>query len=701
MENIKDITVFAKTNFRNKDRVFGVKTVDRRQHMYVIGKTGTGKTTMLFNMALQDIINGRGVCIVDPHGEFVETVMKRIPKERLKDVVYFNPIDAEHPIGFNVLEVSDLKYKHLVSSDLMAIFTKIWANVWSARMEYILSNCVLALIDTPGTTLLGIPRILVDKDFRAKIVYKIEDPIIKAFWLNEFEGYGEKMQAEAVAPIQNKVGQFTSSPLIRNIIGQKKSSFNIREVMDERKILIMNLSKGAVGEGGAQLLGAMMVTKMQMAAMSRVDIPQEERKDFFAYIDEFQNFSTDSFAEILSEARKYRLSLILAHQYIDQLPETVQSAVFGNVGTTVMFRIGAGDAERFEKEVSPVLTVEDLVSLPKWKIYLKLMIDGVTSAPFSADTLIDPAVQEISLKEQIIEFSSKTYGVPIAKLKEESEANSIPTDPQRNNGSNNGFKQNNRSNYQNNRQQQGSNQNRPAYQKPALNQNNNYTNKYNTPKLEISKLEDRPSLPADVNIKNPEFGEKNKEEIQKPIQNSENILNVKEEIKLIEEDIITTKSDTKFEEKKYLNIINSKELDITEKDSSVESISQEIVNKVESLENSEKVELIETKINPIEIDKNQEISETKLDLDEKEEVQNPILARKLKEIFSKSQNPFGGIEYNVKSNILKKEYDKETEERLSDDNLVGELLDEFSQRFLEKKISEDDLEIPKLVKFKK
>jgi len=206
---------------------------------------------------------------------------------------------------------------------------------------------------------------------------------------------------------------------------------------------------------------------MQMAAMSRVDIPQEERKDFFAYIDEFQNFSTDSFAEILSEARKYRLSLILAHQYIDQLPETVQSAVFGNVGTTVMFRIGAGDAERFEKEVSPVLTVEDLVSLPKWKIYLKLMIDGVTSAPFSADTLIDPAVQEISLKEQIIEFSSKTYGVPIAKLKEESEANSIPTDPQRNNGSNNGFKQNNRSNYQNNRQQQGSNQNRPDHYKCA------------------------------------------------------------------------------------------------------------------------------------------------------------------------------------------------------------------------------------------
>ncbi len=702
MSNFKDsITVIGKTNFHNKARLFGIKLDDRRRHMHIIGKTGMGKSSLMLNMAVSDIQNGHGISLIDPHGDLAEYLLDCIPPERMHDVIYFNPQDLDNPIGFNVLGDVPKNQRHIVADGLVGVFKKIWADSWGPRLEYILRNAILTLLESDESTLLDIMRILVDKDFRAKIVYKIEDPIIKAFWLNEFEGYGEKMQAEAVAPIQNKVGQFTSSPLIRNIIGQKKSSFNIREVMDERKILIMNLSKGAVGEGGAQLLGAMMVTKMQMAAMSRVDIPQEERKDFFAYIDEFQNFSTDSFAEILSEARKYRLSLILAHQYIDQLPETVQSAVFGNVGTTVMFRIGAGDAERFEKEVSPVLTVEDLVSLPKWKIYLKLMIDGVTSAPFSADTLIDPAVQEISLKEQIIEFSSKTYGVPIAKLKEESEANSIPTDPQRNNGSNNGFKQNNRSNYQNNRQQQGSNQNRPAYQKPALNQNNNYTNKYNTPKLEISKLEDRPSLPADVNIKNPEFGEKNKEEIQKPIQNSENILNVKEEIKLIEEDIITTKSDTKFEEKKYLNIINSKELDITEKDSSVESISQEIVNKVESLENSEKVELIETKINPIEIDKNQEISETKLDLDEKEEVQNPILARKLKEIFSKSQNPFGGIEYNVKSNILKKEYDKETEERLSDDNLVGELLDEFSQRFLEKKISEDDLEIPKLVKFKK
>ena len=412
MARNKEITLLAKTNFHGQGRLFGIKTDDRRRHMHVIGKTGMGKTSLLLNMAVSDIRNGNGLAFVDPHGDVAEDLLNYIPPERMKDVIYFNPQDLDFPLAFNVLGDVPRNQRHIVADGLVGVFKKIWADSWGPRLEYILRNAILTLLESEDSTLLDIMRILVDKDFRAHIVYNSEDPMLKSFWLNEFEGYGDKMQAEAIAPIQNKVGQFTSSPLIRNIIGQKKSSFNIRELMDTRKILLMNLSKGAIGEGGAQLLGAMMVTKMQLAAMSRVDIPQEQRQDFFVYIDEFQNFSTDSFAEILSEARKYRLSLILAHQYIEQLSDEVKAAVFGNVGTTVVFRIGATDAEEFEKEFAPLLTVEDFVNLPKYKIYLKLMIDGVTSEPFSADTLPDPPKEEVSIAEQIIAFSQKTYGNP-------------------------------------------------------------------------------------------------------------------------------------------------------------------------------------------------------------------------------------------------------------------------------------------------
>jgi hypothetical protein len=420
----KDITIFAKTNFRNKERVFGVKTADRRQHMYIIGKTGTGKTTMLLNLAIQDIINGQGVCIIDPHGEFVETIIKRIPKERLKDVVYFNPIDTEHPVGFNVLEVSDLKYKHLISSDLMAIFTKIWSNVWSARMEYILNNCILALLDTPGTTLLGIPRILVDKDYRQQIIANIKDPVVKSFWVNEYESWRDQFRNEAIVPIQNKVGQFLSTSLIRNIVGQSKSTINISDIMNNKKIFLVNLSKGRIGEDNSALLGAMIVTKVQLAAMERVRIPESERNDFYFYVDEFQNFVTESFANILSEARKYRLSLIIAHQYIGQLATkdstVVRDAIFGNVGTMVIFRVGAADAEFLEKELSPEFTIEDIVNLPNRHIYLKLMVDGVTSRPFSASTLPPLAITtHENNHEAVVEMSRKLYAKPKRDIEEE------------------------------------------------------------------------------------------------------------------------------------------------------------------------------------------------------------------------------------------------------------------------------------------
>ncbi len=408
------INIFAKTNFRGQNKVFGIKTHDRRQHMYVIGKTGVGKTALLKNMALQDIEAGRGIGIVDPHGEFVEEVLDKIPSQRINDVIYFNPADTEYPVGFNILQVPDPRYKHLIASDLMGVFTKIWANVWSARMEYILNNCVLALLDTPGSTLLGILRILVDKDYRQKVVDNVKDPVVRAFWVNEYAGWRDQFKNEAIAPIQNKVGQFLSTYLIRNIVGQTKSTINIPDIMNTNKILLVNVSKGRIGEDNSALLGAMIITKIQLAAMERVRISEEKRKDFYLYVDEFQNFATDSFAGILSEARKYRLNLIIAHQYIGQLvTETttkVRDAVFGNVGTLVSFRVGAADAEFLEKEFAPDFAILDLVNLENYNIYLRLMIDGVTSRPFSASTLPPTAIGETSgQRDKIIKVSRERY----------------------------------------------------------------------------------------------------------------------------------------------------------------------------------------------------------------------------------------------------------------------------------------------------
>ena len=392
--------------------------------MYIIGKTGTGKTALLNNLVVQDIANNEGLCIVDPHGEFVEGILKKIPKERANDVIYFNPADDEYHIGFNVLEIPDSKYKHLVASGLMSIFTKIWSNVWSARMEYILNNAVLALLDTPDSTLLGITRILVDKDYRQKIVSNITDPVVKAFWVNEYEQWRDQFRNEAIAPIQNKVGQFLSTPLIRNIVGQSKSTIDIFKIMNEGKILLVNASKGRLGEDNSQLLGAMLITKIQLAAMERVRISESERVDFYLYVDEFQNFATDSFASILSEARKYRLNLIIAHQYIGQLitdvSTKVRDAVFGNVGTMIMFRIGASDAEVLEQEFSPEFVAADMVNLPNYRIYLKLMVDGVASRPFSAATLIPFRTQaEPEDEEAIITNSRKKYARPRWAVEEE------------------------------------------------------------------------------------------------------------------------------------------------------------------------------------------------------------------------------------------------------------------------------------------
>lgn len=407
---MKDIAVFAQTTYRNEFRKFGIKTDDRRRHMYLVGKTGMGKSTILENMIIDDIRAGHGVAVVDPHGDLAEKIIEFIPGERIKDVVYFNPADINFPIAFNVVEQVEPHLRHLVASGLIGVFQKLWADSWGPRLEYILRNAILAILDFPGSTILGVVRMLSDKNYRKRVVSNIKDPVVKAFWEKEFSGYADKFASEAVSPIQNKVGQFLSSSLMRNIIGQVRSSIDIRDIMDNGKILIMNLSKGRIGEDNSALLGAMMITKIQLAAMSRVDVPEKERRDFFLYIDEFQNFSTDSFANILSEARKYRLSLILAHQYIEQLSEKVKPAVFGNVGTMVVFRVGAADAEELVKEFTPTFTEEDIVNLPKYEMYLKLMIDGISSSPFSAKGL--PPLTEAEKTgntQKVIDYSRERY----------------------------------------------------------------------------------------------------------------------------------------------------------------------------------------------------------------------------------------------------------------------------------------------------
>ncbi len=403
-----EVNYFGMTNFRNKNAKFGIKLDDRRRHMYVVGKTGMGKTTLLENMVLNDIYAGHGVGVVDPHGDFAEKIIDYIPAHRINDVVYFNPSDIDFPIGFNILESIDPRYRHLVASGLMGVFKKIWPDVWSARMEYILNNTLLALLEFPNTTLLGINRLLADNAYRKRVIKNLKDPVIKSFWETEFAGYNDRYKQEAVAPVQNKIGQFLSASVIRNIVAQVKSRINIREIMDTKKIFIMNLSKGRIGEDNSRLLGGMLITKIQLAAMERVDTPEKERKDFFLYVDEFQNFATESFSNILSEARKYRLDLTMAHQYMEQLDETVLAAVIGNVGTLVTFRVGSTDAEILAKEFAPTFIETDLVNLTKFQIYLKLMIDGVASQPFSANTL-SPINLSTNSSDKVIKVSRERY----------------------------------------------------------------------------------------------------------------------------------------------------------------------------------------------------------------------------------------------------------------------------------------------------
>ena len=422
MDEAQKVTYFAETDSRGERRPFGIKSADRSKHVYVIGKTGMGKSTLLENMAIQDIQNGHGVAFVDPHGGTAEKILEYVPKERIKDVLYFAPFDMEYPVSFNIMEDVGADKRHLVVNGLMSVFEKIWEDAWSARMAYILQNTLLALLEYPGATLLAVNRMYTDKAFRAKVVENVKDVSVKSFWVDEYTKYTDKYAQEATPAIQNKIGQFAGNPLIRNIIGQSKSSFNIRQLMDEKKILIVNLSKGRVGDGNARLLGSMLITKIYLAAMSRADesaASLNKLPQFYLFVDEFQSFADKSFAEILSEARKYKLNLTMAHQYIEQMEEEVRDAVFGNVGTMITFRVGAYDADVLEKEFAPVFMAEDLVNLGLRQIYLKLMIDSVTSQPFSATTLPPIKPAEESHVKEIIEHSRKTFARPRTVVEQE------------------------------------------------------------------------------------------------------------------------------------------------------------------------------------------------------------------------------------------------------------------------------------------
>ncbi len=413
------ITYFAATHTRGKREMFGIRGIDRSKHIYVIGKTGMGKSTMLENLAIQDIQNGEGIAFIDPHGSTAEKLLDFVPHDRINDVIYFAPFDTDHPVGFNVMEDVGYDKRHLVVSGLMGALKRIWVDAWSARMEYILQNTLLGLLEYPGSTLLDVNRMLTNKNFRNAVIEKITDPIVKAFWTDEFANFTDTYTREATPAIQNKIGQFVANPLIRNIVGQPTSSFDIRKAMDEKKIFIVNLSKGRMGETNASLLGSMLTVKIYLASMSRADEPPTRMAKlprFFFYVDEFQSMMNEAFADILSESRKYKLALTLANQYIEQMEEEVRDAVFGNVGTLITFRVGPFDAEVLKTVFEPTFTAEDLVGLGVGQIYLTLMIDGVGSPPFSAETIPPIEAPTISYREDVVTQSREKYARPRADV---------------------------------------------------------------------------------------------------------------------------------------------------------------------------------------------------------------------------------------------------------------------------------------------
>lgn len=406
-----DVTIIGETDYRDVNVKFGLKRRDRTRHFYLLGKTGAGKSVLFKNMFISDVLAGDGACFIDPHGDTVEDLLNYIPPNRVDDVVYFDPTDVNHPIGFNLLELKDKSQRDLIADGVVEVFKKQFGDSWGPRLQYILTNAVATAVEAQGTTLLAVTRMLVDPNYRKFLLKQVDDPILYKFWIEEFAQMSQnsKLLSESVSPIQNKVGRFISSAVTRNIIGQVKSTIDLREIMDNQKILLVNLAQGRLGEETASLLGGMIITRLQATAMERVDMPEEERKDFYLYVDEFQNFATESFAKILSEARKYKLNLTMTNQYIDQLPLVVRQAIFGNVGTLGSFVVSQADASILEKEFAPVVSSDDLVSLDAYSMYIKLCIDGMTSIPFSAKSL-PIRYEKFGLRDDIIAESREKYG---------------------------------------------------------------------------------------------------------------------------------------------------------------------------------------------------------------------------------------------------------------------------------------------------
>lgn len=419
----ENISAFGLTDFRGIKNQFGMYRRDRSRHIYIIGQTGSGKSGLLTLFGLSDIFHNQGYCIIDPHGDLAMDNLRFVPESRIKDVVYFNPADTQYPMAFNPLEVDDPSRKPNISSEVIGVLKRMFGDSWGPRLEHILRYTLLALLDRPNTTLLDISRMLTDSEFRKETLTYCKDVTVLQFWKKEFGSWSDKQVTESVAPVLNKVGAFTANPIVRNIIGQPKSSFNIRKIMDEGKILVVNLSKGLIGEDNAGLLGSFLVTKVQLAAMSRSDIENvEDRRPFYLYVDEFQNFATDSFSVILSEARKYGLNLTVANQYTSQMTESVRDAVFGNVGTTISFRVSADDAPVLAKQFEPVFEAQDLLNLNNRHFVISMIINGEKVPAFSATTLSIPKPPH-DITPQIIEYSRSTYARPREEVEKEISAN--------------------------------------------------------------------------------------------------------------------------------------------------------------------------------------------------------------------------------------------------------------------------------------
>lgn len=431
-EKPEEVSFIGRTNYaaalEEKKFIFGIKRVDRRRHLYIIGKSGVGKSKLLELLIRQDIAHGHGVCLMDPHGDVIQDILDFVPEERVEDVVVIDPTDMAHPVSFNPLQNVDPSFKHQLAQGLIEVMEKQFGANWTPRLEHVFRFTVLALLDYPHATMRGMISMLTDRNYRQKVVEYIEDDMVKRFWAIEFADWSEKFDTDAIIPLVNKLGQFLSDPLLRNIFGQKENKINFEELMQKKKLVFINLSKGRLGEENSSFFGSMLITKIKQAGMARASLPERERHDFYLYVDEFHNLVTETFENILSEARKYALCLTIAHQYVRQLLPGVQAAVLGNTGSIIIFRVGGEDAEKLKPEMAPIFEVKDMINLGMQEFFIKMTIDGETYDPFSAETLKVLPPTHSSNKANIVEISRKKYTIPAdaaKKLIQEEESSII------------------------------------------------------------------------------------------------------------------------------------------------------------------------------------------------------------------------------------------------------------------------------------